>query len=85
VYKKFFEFFDNIYLFLKNKRIFINSSIFPGKQIFNVHWCTYTTLDPRYLMFENLGYVRRYVRTGCLLTRTEMPLYLKINIFLNLK
>jgi hypothetical protein len=27
----------------------------------------------RYLMFENLGYVRRYIQT-------EMPLYLKINI-----
>jgi hypothetical protein len=42
VYKKFF---DNIYLFLENKRIFINLSIFPGIQIFNVNWCTYTTQD----------------------------------------
>ena len=30
----------------------------------------------RYLMFENLGYVRRYIQT-------EMPLYLKMNINYN--
>jgi hypothetical protein len=36
-------------------------------------------------MFENLGDVRRYVRTGCLLTPTKVPLNLKINIYSNLE